>query len=552
MSPRVSIIIPVYNVEKYIEKMLMSVKQQSFRDYEVIIINDGSTDGSQKIIDGFCDNDSRFKSILKENGGVASARNMGLDNAMGEFVVFYDPDDYIPPKALKKLYKNIVKNNADMAIGIMKEIRAGESRCNGRTIKLGKKQNISKYDVELPWSFSVCNKMFRLKMIKENGLTFKTLKHAEDALFLFQCIFASKKITGCNTIVYEYQFRPFWESRSATQIMKVEYLKDVIKALDAIEELIIKQISAETDIEKSNAEALLREFYARYLHTSLISGYYRQLWSAEEGCLEILEAKIKEIKEKTDDKLWERIISLNRDLQLEKNIFDKNTAAKEALLTFVIPQGMSNEKLGLILNSIYDQSMPSFRVAVPEEYQNQIISTKQQKPNMFFTKESNLENIDTELVMFSSAGFLISKNAVRFMVEALLKDSSINYASVPLKSYDGCMYSGTVQECAFTVIQCLKNKITKYDILDRMRGNKVFRTAIANNALESLNKKKVFNANMIVLIDHMKSQSYLESQKVSVGIKIKRIQKTFEDKVVDHIKNHYTKDDIKRLIRKGI
>ena len=95
MKSKVSIVIPVYNVEQYIEKMLLSVERQEFKDWEAIIINDGSTDSSQRIIDDFVNKDRRFKSFIKDNGGVSSARNMGIDLASGEYVVFYDPDDYI-------------------------------------------------------------------------------------------------------------------------------------------------------------------------------------------------------------------------------------------------------------------------------------------------------------------------------------------------------------------------------------------------------------------------------------------------------------------------
>lgn len=552
MNPRISIVIPVYNVEKYLEDILLSVKHQSFKDFEVIIVNDGSPDNSQAIIDKFCKNDARFRCITKENGGVASARNRGLEEAIGEYVVFYDPDDFIPKHALKKLYKNMRQSNADMAVGIMKETRAGESRCNGRTIKLSKKKIISKYDAELPWSFSVCNKMFRLKMIQENNLRFQNLKHAEDALFLFQCIFAANKIIGCNTVVYEYRFRPFWESKSATQVMKVEYLNDVIKALDAIEELITKQISEEEGETKLQAEKLLNEFRIRYLHISLLNGYYRQLWSAEKGCLEILEEKIEVIKNSINHESWDKVISLNKDLQLEKNIFNTESAGKEALLTFVVPSNMNNDALRLTLSSIYEQSMPSFRVLIPNEYKEYITLTNMFKGNMTFSETCDVTEVATDYVMFLTEYYILSKNAVRFMIEALMKNQNIDYVSVPLKLYNGHEYLGTAQECAFTTLQCLKSKRTKYDELDKMHGNKVFRKDIAHNDLETLKKKKIYNANIIIFENSDQMQTSVNSQKHSSKIKLKMLQKNIEDKAINYVKNQYTKDDIKKLIRKEI
>ena len=124
---KVSVIVPVYNVEDYIRDMLESVQRQSFEDFEVVIVNDGSTDGSQAIIDEFCREDNRFRCFVKANGGVASARNKGLDKARGEYVVFYDPDDLIPEDSLEKMYGTAEASGADMVIGVMEE-KASESR----------------------------------------------------------------------------------------------------------------------------------------------------------------------------------------------------------------------------------------------------------------------------------------------------------------------------------------------------------------------------------------------------------------------------------------
>ena len=96
---KISIIIPVYNVEDYIRATLNSILKQTLTDFEVIIVNDDSPDNSQVIIDEFCEKDSRFKSYKELSGGVSSARNYGLEHASGEYVLFVDGDDIIPPKS---------------------------------------------------------------------------------------------------------------------------------------------------------------------------------------------------------------------------------------------------------------------------------------------------------------------------------------------------------------------------------------------------------------------------------------------------------------------
>ena len=108
----VSIIVPIYNGFKYINKLYISLINQTFQDFEVIVINDGSKDKTKQIIDQYADTDSRISAIHKPNGGVSSARNEGLRNANGEYVVFIDADDYID----KDYLESFSKSNADIII----------------------------------------------------------------------------------------------------------------------------------------------------------------------------------------------------------------------------------------------------------------------------------------------------------------------------------------------------------------------------------------------------------------------------------------------------
>lgn len=105
-----SIIVPVYNVEKYISKCLESIKNQKYNNYEVIIINDGSQDNSQKIINSFTKDDLRFKSYIKKNGGLSDARNYGIKKVTGDYLLFLDSDDYISSDLLFELNKVAVTN----------------------------------------------------------------------------------------------------------------------------------------------------------------------------------------------------------------------------------------------------------------------------------------------------------------------------------------------------------------------------------------------------------------------------------------------------------
>ncbi len=109
-----SIIVPVYNVEKYLDKCLNSIAKQSYENFEVIIVNDGTKDNSQKIIDKYTKKDERFKGYIKENGGLSSARNYGLKYVTGDYLLFVDSDDYLDINLLSQLNDTLTRNKVDL------------------------------------------------------------------------------------------------------------------------------------------------------------------------------------------------------------------------------------------------------------------------------------------------------------------------------------------------------------------------------------------------------------------------------------------------------
>ena len=113
--PIISVIVPVYNVEKYLSKCLESILNQSFSQFELILVNDGSTDNSELIFNKYL-YDKRLIVINKSNGGLSSARNAGLDVARGEYIIFIDSDDYINNKMFEILYNEMIRSKSDIII----------------------------------------------------------------------------------------------------------------------------------------------------------------------------------------------------------------------------------------------------------------------------------------------------------------------------------------------------------------------------------------------------------------------------------------------------
>lgn len=113
-APVLSVIIPVYNVEQYLAEALLSITEQSFRDMEIICINDGSTDGSAKILESFSQKDERIRVISQENHGLSSARNRGIDAATGKYIYFFDSDDLLEHTAFKELIARMEQDDLEL------------------------------------------------------------------------------------------------------------------------------------------------------------------------------------------------------------------------------------------------------------------------------------------------------------------------------------------------------------------------------------------------------------------------------------------------------
>lgn len=209
--PIISVIIPIYNVEKYLQKCVESVLKQSLRDIEVILVNDGSPDGCDQLIEDLKMKDSRVKTIYKENGGQSSARNAGLEIATGEYISFVDPDDWVEPNMYLKLYERISQTDSDLAICGRKSYNekgsiGTEIIPENRLIDFDLESK-SEYIIKnffYPHTASSCNKLYKRNVITRFGLSFKDVKYvgSEDTLFNYEYLCQIKKIVCLSDTLY--------------------------------------------------------------------------------------------------------------------------------------------------------------------------------------------------------------------------------------------------------------------------------------------------------------------------------------------------------------
>ena len=241
----ISIIVPIYNVENYLKSCLDSVMSQTFKDFEVLMVNDGSTDNSATICQAYAECDSRFRYFEKENGGLSDARNYGLDRAQGSYITFLDADDFLFENYLEKLYQASRLSDSDILIG-------GYCRFDGSDfyfyndhfkseslISFTSAQAIQVLDsmLDVPFlTFSIaCGKLFKRDLFNE--LRFPYGKYAEDQFLIWKLYMKADKIHVFNNASYVYRMNPSGLS-SVFSLKHLDYI-------DALEE----RIRATKDLE---------------------------------------------------------------------------------------------------------------------------------------------------------------------------------------------------------------------------------------------------------------------------------------------------------------
>ncbi len=207
---KVSVIVPVFNTEKYLEKCLNSLINQTLQDIEIICVNDGSTDKSADIIKKFANKDSRFKLINQENKKQGAARNTGMKIAKGEYIGFVDSDDWVDLEYYEKLYNAAKKYNADIALAT--NIRTGHGKDKKR-LNITEEKFVTtlqdKIDVCQQWK-NECptNKIYRHSMLKNNNITWPEGVYCEDKLFTIKAIYYASSIVAVPGVNYYYYRNP--------------------------------------------------------------------------------------------------------------------------------------------------------------------------------------------------------------------------------------------------------------------------------------------------------------------------------------------------------
>lgn len=271
-NPKISVIVPVYNVQDYLPYCLDSILSQTFSDFELICVNDGSVDNSRKILEDYKNRDNRIKIVDKENGGLSSARNAGMKIANGEFYSFIDSDDWIDKTMLEKMYKNITDMNGDISICAVHQFDEINQKIDDSnpyyTLDYFDKSFDNRtfsYKEVKPFLMDVCvmawNKLYRKSLIDKYNAWFPDGLIFEDGPFFFTIFFKTQRVSIVRDFLYYYRI-----NRKNSIIQKAG--KKFLNVIDVAEIMFskIKDLEDFDDIRYIFFRKKVEDFIYRFEH----------------------------------------------------------------------------------------------------------------------------------------------------------------------------------------------------------------------------------------------------------------------------------------------
>ncbi len=241
-KPKVSVIVPIYNVEPYLRKCVDSILAQTLKELEIILVDDGSTDNGPAICDEYATFDSRVKVIHKINGGLSAARNAGMKIMTGEYVGFVDGDDWIDKAMFEILYLNAKTYDADVSFCNFASVIDGVVQQKSLKVDPGY-LDLSRYDLLAFYTeyyvtnkvpYNVCTSIFKTALLSEHSLIFfdNAIVFAEDTLFIFEVFLWAKKVARTDDLLYFYLRRAdslFTSAQGTTKLIKYVSLFQELK-----------------------------------------------------------------------------------------------------------------------------------------------------------------------------------------------------------------------------------------------------------------------------------------------------------------------------------
>ena len=268
-SPLVSVIIPVYNVEKYLEECIDSVLAQTYQNIEIILVDDGSTDSSGLICDRYAENNNCISVIHKENGGQSTARNVGIEHVCGKYIYFMDSDDILLPVALEKLCIIADDNNADVVFfdaesfvddGYDIKLKQSYLRKNEYPVQSGIKtfeqmQKLNEYHCVV-WGM-----LLKKDFLFQNNISFIPGIYYEDMVYAFEVLCLAEIVVQCYEVLYRHRYRP---NSTMTSKKSKKYFDSYVAVYKAVRDFSVKNGIIDKDFAKEYIARLAFNVFNNY------------------------------------------------------------------------------------------------------------------------------------------------------------------------------------------------------------------------------------------------------------------------------------------------
>lgn len=325
--PVVSVIIPMYNVEQYIAQTVQSVLDQTINDFELVLIDDGSTDNTIEIVKEVISNCNNVILVLKENSGPGATRNLGLDLAKGAFISFVDSDDLLPIDSLENMYNAAIEKDVELVTGMSQSFNSEKKWFIASHLKMGAYEEGLKdifNNPEMLYTLGPCNKMFKKGLVSD--IRFPTgIKVTEDHPFIIHAYLKAKTIYTLDKIIYYYRQREDEDNISLSQIVNensANVITDILKSLSVSDSLWSRY-----EDNKYKSTAMKVSYYNRIIRADLWPAINKSIRSKNEADQEKLFLAFKQWVENMDIAMFNKLPlishiitfqTLNRYLLLSK------------------------------------------------------------------------------------------------------------------------------------------------------------------------------------------------------------------------------------------
>ena len=269
MDSLVSVVVPVYNVEKYLDRCITSIVEQTYDNLEIVLVDDGSTDNSGRICDRWCQMDGRIKAFHKPNGGLSDARNFGTSKASGRFVTFIDSDDYVLPEYVEYLYAGIIENDADVSCCGLKmvydsgrETYFEENECDDNIRKITGRDACSEMFDNGFFVIAPC-KLYKIELARL--YQFPVGRYHEDEATTYKYLYNSTYVSVGEKKLYAY----YQNNNSITHSDNAERLEDIAWAIKEREKFFKNAGERELEIKSRDCIATNYFWYAYYENYNL-------------------------------------------------------------------------------------------------------------------------------------------------------------------------------------------------------------------------------------------------------------------------------------------